>query len=80
DVGVKEAFSEEEAEAFLASVADYDPACKTTFMSEFDSLFNKSYPYVEKLAESFRIPLGDLQNMWPEGTGPTLSGNTADMQ
>nr|GFC12517.1 hypothetical protein [Tanacetum cinerariifolium] len=57
--GVKEAFSEEESEAFLASAADYDPACKNTFMSEFDSLFNKSYPYVEKLAESFRLPLGD---------------------
>ncbi|GJX75480.1 hypothetical protein Tco_0314075 [Tanacetum coccineum] len=61
------ACSEEEAEAFLATVVDYDPACKDTFMSEFDSLFNKSYPYVEKLVESFRLPLGDLQNMWPEG-------------
>ncbi|GJU88906.1 hypothetical protein Tco_1301329 [Tanacetum coccineum] len=77
--GVKAACSEEEAEAFLATAADYDPACKTTFMSVFDSLFNKSYPYVEKLAESFRLPLGDLQNMWPEGTGPTPSGNAVDM-
>ncbi|GJW79433.1 hypothetical protein Tco_0143408 [Tanacetum coccineum] len=63
---VKAACSKEEAEAFLATSADYDPACKTTFMSEFDSLFNKSYPYVEKLAESFRLPLGDLQNMCPK--------------
>ncbi|GJW18996.1 hypothetical protein Tco_0026432 [Tanacetum coccineum] len=78
--GVKAACSEEEAEAFLATTVGYDPACKTTFMSEFDSLFNKSYPYVEKLAESFRLPLGDLQNMWPEGTGPNLSGNVADVQ
>nr|GEZ22633.1 hypothetical protein [Tanacetum cinerariifolium] len=44
--GVKAACFEEEAEAFLATAADYDPACKTTFMFEFDSLFNKSYPYV----------------------------------
>ncbi|GKD99983.1 hypothetical protein Tco_1387967, partial [Tanacetum coccineum] len=78
--GVKAACSEEEAEAFLATTVDYDPACKTTFMSEFDSLFNKSYLYVEKLVESFRLPLGDLQNMWPEGTRPTLSGNAADVQ
>ncbi|GJX12422.1 hypothetical protein Tco_0204180 [Tanacetum coccineum] len=62
------------------AAVDYDPACKDTFMSEFDSFFNKSYPYVEKLAESFRLPLGDLQNMWLEGTGPTLSGNAADVQ
>ncbi|GJS87463.1 hypothetical protein Tco_0770099 [Tanacetum coccineum] len=73
--GVKAACSEEEAQAFLATAVDYDPACKETFMTEFDSLFDKSYPYVEKLAESFRLPLGDLQNMWPEGTSPTLSGN-----
>ncbi|GJV43182.1 hypothetical protein Tco_1427718 [Tanacetum coccineum] len=78
--GVKAAYSEEEVKAFLATAADYNPACKTTFMSEFDSLFNKSYPYVEKLAESFWLPLGDLQNMWSEGTRPTLSGNAADMQ
>ncbi|GJV03154.1 gypsy type transposase [Tanacetum coccineum] len=75
--GVKAACSEEEAQAFLATAVDYDPACKETFMTEFDSLFDKIYPYVEKLAESFRLPLGDLQNMWPEGTGPTLSDNAA---
>nr|GEX73021.1 hypothetical protein [Tanacetum cinerariifolium] len=50
--GVKAVCSEEEAEAFLATVVDYDLACETTFMSEFDSLFNKSYPYVEKMTES----------------------------
>ncbi|GJX27253.1 hypothetical protein Tco_0233549 [Tanacetum coccineum] len=75
--GVKAVLSEEEAEAFLATAVDYDPACKDTFMSEFDSLFVNNYPYVEKLTESFRLPLGDLQNMWPEGTRATLSGNTA---
>ncbi|GKA35483.1 hypothetical protein Tco_0721974 [Tanacetum coccineum] len=75
--GVKAACSEEEAQAFLATAVDYDPVCKETFMTEFDSLFDKSYPYVEKLAESFRLPLGDLQNIWPEGTGPTMSGNAA---
>ncbi|GKF83115.1 hypothetical protein Tco_0244771, partial [Tanacetum coccineum] len=72
--------SEEDAEAILATATDYDPECKTTFMSVFDSLFTKSYPYVDKLVESFRLPLGDLQNMWPEGTRPTLSGNAADVQ
>ncbi|GJR88565.1 hypothetical protein Tco_0212576 [Tanacetum coccineum] len=48
--GVKAACYEEEAEAFLATAVDYDPACKDTFMSEFDSFFNKSHPCVEKLA------------------------------
>ncbi|GKA73664.1 hypothetical protein Tco_0779966 [Tanacetum coccineum] len=58
--GVKAACSEEDAEAILATATDYDPECKTTFMSAFDSLFTKSYPYVDKLVESFRLPLGDL--------------------
>ncbi|GKG38283.1 hypothetical protein Tco_0457506, partial [Tanacetum coccineum] len=35
-------------------------------MDAFDSLFTRSYPYVEKLTESFRLPLEDLQNPWPE--------------
>nr|GEV60841.1 hypothetical protein [Tanacetum cinerariifolium] len=73
--GVKFERTKEDAEVILADAADYDPYCKDTFMSAFNSLFTKSYPYVEKLAESFRLPLGDLQNMWSEGTEPTLSGN-----
>nr|GEY80097.1 mono-/di-acylglycerol lipase, lipase, class 3 [Tanacetum cinerariifolium] len=76
--GVKVERTHEEAEAILATASDYDPGCKDTFMSAFDSLFTQSYPYVEKLTESFHLPLRDLQNMWPKGTGPTLSGNAAE--
>nr|GFB97216.1 hypothetical protein [Tanacetum cinerariifolium] len=47
----------EDAEAILAGAADYDPHCKDTFMSAFDSLFTQSYLYVEKLVESFCLPL-----------------------
>nr|GEU90894.1 hypothetical protein [Tanacetum cinerariifolium] len=65
EIGVKASCSKEEAEAFLATAVDYDPACIDTFMSEFDSLFNKSYRYMEKLVESFWLPLGDLQNICP---------------
>nr|GEU43936.1 hypothetical protein [Tanacetum cinerariifolium] len=76
--GVKAACFEKEAQAFLATADGYDPSCKETFMSEFDSFFDKSYPYMEKLAESFWLALGDLQNMWLEGSGLILSGNAAD--
>ncbi|GKD98847.1 hypothetical protein Tco_1382744 [Tanacetum coccineum] len=70
--GVKVEHFVEDAEAILAAVTDYDPECKSTFMSAFDALFTKSYPYVEKIDLSFRLPLGDLQNMWPKGEGPTI--------
>ncbi|GJV58361.1 hypothetical protein Tco_1459366 [Tanacetum coccineum] len=78
--GVKVECTQEDIEGILAGAADYDPHYKDTFMSAFDSLFTQSYPYVEKLAESFCLPLGDLQTMWPKGTEPTLSGNVADVQ
>nr|GEU91526.1 transposase (putative), gypsy type [Tanacetum cinerariifolium] len=58
--GVKVERTQEEAEAILATAVDYDPGCKDTFMSAFDSLFTQSYPYVEKLTESFRLPPEDL--------------------
>ncbi|GKF66410.1 hypothetical protein Tco_0192927, partial [Tanacetum coccineum] len=61
--GVEVERSDEDAEAILATAVDYDPKCKSTFMSAFDGLFVKSYPYVKKLVESFWLPLGDLQNM-----------------
>ncbi|GKE46948.1 hypothetical protein Tco_1478206, partial [Tanacetum coccineum] len=70
--------SDEDAKAILATAADYDPECKSTFMSAFDALFVKSYPYVKKLAVSFRLPLGDLQNMWPEGEGPTVGSSAVN--
>ncbi|GJY77307.1 hypothetical protein Tco_0482423 [Tanacetum coccineum] len=78
--GVKVGHSKEDAKAILADATDYYPEGKTTFMSAFDSLFTRSYPYVEKLAGSFRLPLGDLQNMWPEGEGPTVGSSAANAQ
>ncbi|GKB97794.1 hypothetical protein Tco_1076579, partial [Tanacetum coccineum] len=72
--GVKVDRTKEEAQATLADADDYDPDCQATFKSDFDKLFVKSYPYMERLVEYFRLPLGDLQNMWPEGEGPTIGG------
>nr|GEU46922.1 hypothetical protein [Tanacetum cinerariifolium] len=72
--GVKVDRIKEETQAILVNTNNYDPQCHATFMSAFDELFSKSYPYVEKLNASFRLPLGNLQNMWPEGEGPTVGG------
>ncbi|GJU88699.1 hypothetical protein Tco_1301122 [Tanacetum coccineum] len=78
--GVKVRRAKEDADAILAEPTDYDPNCKDTFMSAFESLFTKSYPYVEKLDASFRLPLGDLQNMWSEGEGATVGSSAANAQ
>ncbi|GKC00153.1 hypothetical protein Tco_0986289 [Tanacetum coccineum] len=76
--GVKVGQTDEEIQAILVTAQDYDPECKSTFMSAFDGFFVKSYPHVEKLVESFRLPLGDLQNMWSKGEGPTVGGGAAN--
>ncbi|GJV24634.1 hypothetical protein Tco_1377329 [Tanacetum coccineum] len=66
--GVKVECSAEDAEAILAAATDYDPECRSTFIY----ITNVGRLLMEKIAESFRLPLGDLQNMWPEGEGPTV--------
>ena len=33
---------------------------------EYHKLFSAEYPYVQKLAESFQLPLGDQINLLPE--------------
>nr|GEY13441.1 hypothetical protein [Tanacetum cinerariifolium] len=71
---MSEGFIVDEGKRTCSDADYYDPDCQATFKSDFDQLFVKSYPYVEKLVESFRLPLGDLQNMWSEGEGPTVGG------
>nr|GEY21083.1 hypothetical protein [Tanacetum cinerariifolium] len=44
--GVKVERSDEDVKAILATAGDYDPKCKSTFMSVFDGIFVKRYPYV----------------------------------
>nr|GEW16421.1 hypothetical protein [Tanacetum cinerariifolium] len=73
EIGVKVECFIEDDKAILADAIDYDPECKATFMSAFDALITKSYPYVKRITESFRLPLGDLQNIWPEGEGLTVA-------
>ncbi|GKC74038.1 hypothetical protein Tco_1119921 [Tanacetum coccineum] len=70
--GVNVDRTDEEVQAILATATDYDLDCRSTFQSSFEDLFTKSYPYVEKLTEALRQPLGDLQNIWPNGKGPTI--------
>ncbi|GKE66711.1 hypothetical protein Tco_1520872, partial [Tanacetum coccineum] len=74
--GVKFDKTEEDVKAILETATDYDPQCHSTFIATYDALFTKSYPYIKRIVESFRLPLGDLQNMWSEGEGPTIGGGT----
>nr|GEX33755.1 hypothetical protein [Tanacetum cinerariifolium] len=55
--GIKVGRTEEDAQSILTTADNYDLGCQPTFMSAFDELFTKSYHYVEKLVESFRLSL-----------------------
>ncbi|GJU86460.1 hypothetical protein Tco_1294006 [Tanacetum coccineum] len=72
--GVKVDRTDEEVQAILATTDNYDPNYSATFHSSFEALFTKKYSYVQKLKEVYRLPLGDLQNIWPDSEGPTLGG------
>ncbi|GJT74897.1 DNA-directed DNA polymerase [Tanacetum coccineum] len=53
--GVKVDRTNEEIQAILATADNYDPECHSTFVSAFDALFTKSYPYVERTTEGVDI-------------------------
>ena len=38
--------------------------------AEFDKLFALEFPYIKKIADSHRLPLGDLMNIFPDAPTP----------
>ena len=40
----------------------------TIWKNEYNKLFEAKYPYIRQLSESYRLPLGDLMNLQPEGS------------
>ena len=48
-----------------------DPSSGDTFIGSYEKLFDKRYPYVGKVARSYRLDPFSLQNVMPDETGPT---------
>ncbi|GJT68230.1 hypothetical protein Tco_1019710 [Tanacetum coccineum] len=48
-----------------------DPASSDTFMETYEKLFDKRYPYVDKVARAYLLDPTRLQNVMPDETGPT---------
>ena len=66
--GVKVARDEEDVERILGQVKNLNREAPSLWKAEFNKIFDAEYPYVKKVAESYRLPLGDLMNLLPEGS------------
>nr|GFC91350.1 hypothetical protein [Tanacetum cinerariifolium] len=58
-------------QAILKATLNVDPASSDIFMDRYEKLFDKRYPYVDKVARMYLLGLSGLQNGMPNKTGPT---------
>ena len=70
DGGAKVNRKEEDVERVLSQVKNLNRDAPATWKAEFNKIFDAEYPYVQKVAGSYRLPLGDLMNLQPEGYVP----------
>ncbi|GJU97623.1 hypothetical protein Tco_1326894 [Tanacetum coccineum] len=62
---------DEDVQAILKATSGVDPTSSDTFMEEYNKLFDQRYPYVDKVARAYLLDPTGLQNVMPDGTGPT---------
>ena len=69
--GIKVGRKTEQIEEIVNSSSGFDMAGALNFRTAYDAMFSKQFPFVEKIVASHRLPLADLMNIFPEGTGVT---------
>ncbi|GJS00616.1 hypothetical protein Tco_0317124 [Tanacetum coccineum] len=62
---------DEDIQTILKATPGVDPTSSDTFMEEYNKLFDQRYPYVDKVARAYLLDPTGLQNVMPDGTGPT---------
>ncbi|GJR72360.1 hypothetical protein Tco_0084725 [Tanacetum coccineum] len=67
-----------DVQAILKATPNVDPASSDTFMDAYEKLFDRRYPYVDKVARMYLLDPSGLQNIMPEETGPTPGGGPRD--
>nr|GEW71101.1 hypothetical protein [Tanacetum cinerariifolium] len=65
-------------QAILKATPNVDPASSDIFMDKYEKLFDKRYPYVDKVARMYLLDPSDPQNVMPDETGPTPGGGPRD--
>ncbi|GJR16182.1 hypothetical protein Tco_0798834 [Tanacetum coccineum] len=65
-------------QAILKATPNVDPASSDTFMGAYEKLFDRRYPYIDKVACMYLLEPSGLQNIMPDETGPTPGGGPRD--
>ncbi|GKD24828.1 hypothetical protein Tco_1231042 [Tanacetum coccineum] len=76
--GISIGRKEEDIRAILKVIPSVDPFSLDTFMETYEKLFDKRYPYVDKVARMYLLDPSGLQNIMPDETGPTPGGGPRD--
>nr|GEU58451.1 hypothetical protein [Tanacetum cinerariifolium] len=62
---------DEDVQAIFKATPSMDPTSSSTFMEEYNKLFDKRYPYVDKVMRAYLLDHTGLQNVIPDETEPT---------
>nr|GEX48454.1 hypothetical protein [Tanacetum cinerariifolium] len=65
-------------EGYLRGYSNVDHAAFNTFMDAYEKLFDRRYPYVEKVSRMYLLDPSNLQNIMPYETGPTPGAGPRD--
>ncbi|GJY85592.1 hypothetical protein Tco_0499618 [Tanacetum coccineum] len=76
--GISIGRKEEDIRAILKAALSVDPSSSDTFMETYEKLFDKRYPYVDKVARMYLLDPSGLQNVMSDEIGPTPGGGPHD--
>ncbi|GKF88028.1 hypothetical protein Tco_0258905, partial [Tanacetum coccineum] len=69
--GISIGQKDEDVQTILKATLDVNPMYSSTFMEEYNKLFDKRYPYVDKVARAYLLDPTDLHNVMPDKIRPT---------
>ena len=75
--GVKCGHTEEEVNSYIAAKEGFDLAAVQNFGVAYDQMFFRSFPYIERVASSYRLPLADIMNILLAGEGNTVGAGAS---
>ncbi|GJY50091.1 hypothetical protein Tco_0440047 [Tanacetum coccineum] len=62
----------------MKATPSVDPSSSDSFIETYAKLFDKRFPYVDKVARMYLLDPSGLQNIMPDETGPTPGGGPRD--
>jgi myosin heavy subunit len=65
--GIRYGRNQDEVDAIIAADESFELEPALNFKEIYDGMFDRQFPYVEKVASSFRLPIANLMNILPAG-------------